>query len=129
MLDRPTPWFLRRNFHQDQGEAAKELNIEPLTYRNILQTLAYHRYIKVDGEAIGVGFLYTIQPSMVEAARLISAKEKEERAPKDLVAQANAWARRHPVIAGLLIICACLGFIITVLNQLAQFLRNIGWWK
>jgi hypothetical protein len=72
---------------------------------------------------------FTISPTAVQLARAIERSRQEAAAPRDIVADVEERARRHPKAAWVIIAVVALTALIVLANQLLELLQKLGLWK
>jgi hypothetical protein len=119
--------FSNGEFYSDLTSMLQQTNMDDHRCIPALRTLAAANLISdvLDSESEPFSH-FEIMPAIVSASREIDSARKEALAPKDIVEQVTSAFRRRPWTAWPIVIVLGLTVVFTFVNQIIQFLKNIG---
>src|SRR5262249_35200223 len=126
-------WFEHNMTQPKPEEIQRLLGIRQDAYEPLIETMIAQGFVRREtvtgqGSILSTSWL-VIQPAVVQAARELARQVEEAQAPKDIVEQVSAAARRHPYLAWGLVAFFVLAAAITFLNQLLGVLEKVGNWS
>ncbi len=109
---------------------ASGLELAPAEFEPLMQMMQGYGVITSCRHTTGKRFaIVTVTPEAVRLVRDFDKQQSEAQKPKDIVTMANDAIRKHPVAGWLVVSILALTALLAFVNQVIQFLKNVGWMK
>lgn len=114
-------------FYEDLEETTKDIGLTMGNRDAVLGVMEQSRIIEGVQHVRGMRFCsFIIGPQSLQVARAIEAAEDTKKEPRDIVAEVQQKANRHPFLAWLMIGSVVLAATLTIINQAAELLERFG---
>jgi hypothetical protein len=109
---------------------SKGMKLEPKEYVSLMRMMEGYEVISdPEHTSAGLFWRFRITSKSVRLAREVSKLDEIAQEPWDIVSQANEAIRKHPFTAWIVILVLSMTVLLAFVNQVIQFLKNVGMMK